>query len=230
MAEQKKKTGPKKKVVVEQPKIEMEEVIIIEDSPTVIATVTDEELTSNTVSVSVEDVEQESLIPTTDDWQEESVLEDSEQEATGDTPDDDWPDDVKADWYTPRVYDENRPWINIGVVCGMKELKYREMKKQLDMVLWQLPPWKYKHRIHGLYFSANYFSVRRYAEARKKDFQTCPIYYKHGTRARIMAFEHLVKMTKGGVILIMKDKEDGAISKLIQMANAYGIKTIVVEY
>ena len=249
MTEEKKKTSSKKKVDVKpkiavekivKPKIVVEEVIVLEDVKDVVVNVEAEdngmvtmdstgELTNTVMIDNVDELTSNTFVMTNENETLGQVSYTSE-EATGDTPEDDWPEDVKKEWYTPRVYDENRPWINIGVVCGMKEMTYREVKKQLDIVLWQLPPWKYKHKIHCLMQSINYFSVKRYAEARKKDFQTCPIYYKHGARAKIIAFEHLIKQINGGVLLILKDKEDGALSKLIQMANAYNIKVIIVEY
>jgi len=216
MAEEKKKTTVRKKV-----EKQVEEKTVLEE-----------------IKEARENVEQVSHyqaldMAITDDLQkevEETLVDYSELEAHGDMPEEDWPDDVKKEWFTPRVYDENRPYINIGVVCGMKELKYTEVKKQLDIVLWSLPPWQYKHRIHCVDYSLNYWSVKRYAEARKKEFQTCPIYYKFGPRARIIAFEHLVRQIRGGVLLILKDKEDGAIAKLMQMANAFGVKIVTVEY
>jgi hypothetical protein len=245
------------KVAIEEimePEIVVEDIIVLEDVKEAVATVDAEdngivtvdttnestntvvidnmnELTSNTVVIdNMNELTSNTVVVTsTEDMMLSSTLC-TQEEATGDTPEEDWPEDVKKEWYTPRVYDENRPVINIGVVCGMKEMTYREVKKQLDIVLWQLPPWKYKHKIHCVMQSSNYFSVKRYAETRKKDFQTCPIYYKNGPRAKIVAFEHLIRQINGGVLLILKDKEDGAITKLMQMAEVYSVKTIVVEY
>ena len=167
-----------------------------------------------------------------EDELEEEVAKDfvSQLEASGDAPDDEWPEEKKKEWFTPRVYDENRPWIHIGVVCGMKSMKYIDFKKQMDAIMWNLPPWEYKHKIYGVRYSTNYDHIKRYAAGRKKPFQTCPIYFHAGPQSKLRAFEHLVRQIKGGVLLVMKDKEDGAVNKLIHMAKMYDITVVIAEY
>lgn len=147
--------------------------------------------------------------------------------------DDDWSDEWKGKrWHTKGDYDKNRPWYHTGVVFAMKGMKYVQAKKELDIILWALPPWEYQHKIYGVRFSPNAEYAAKYAKGRKRPFQSVPVYLNGGPRYKLRAFEHLVRQLNGGTLLVFKDKdrEDGAVNRLIRMAESFDITVKIVEY
>lgn len=127
--------------------------------------------------------------------------------------------------------DRDRKKINIGVVCDMKEMEYLDFKRQLDGILYSLPPWEYEHKIFGVRDTVNYQHIPRYCTARNREFQPVMLHISYGKLARLKALEHLVRIVgKGGIILIYRHRVDGVINRIEGMAKLHGIEVKIVEY
>lgn len=131
-----------------------------------------------------------------------------------------------------KTYREDRPTVHIGVVSGMKALPYMSLQGHLETAVWGYPPWEYKRKMYVVNMGPNYNGVHRYAAARNIPLQTCPVYWTKSKTPKMDAFAHLVKMIKGGYLLILKEKnkEDGAINRLIHMAKMHNITISIKEY
>lgn len=214
----KKKPAPKKEQIIkeEEEKI-IEEVVVVKEEPVVEKEAVEE----------VKAVQEEDLLEEEDDRDLDELFEDDDavkthlgEKAVNSEARKKW----KRELGTKDYEGVKRREVKIGFATDMQTVPASVVKKYIDTALWSKPPWECTHRFMVVMNGPNVETIRDYVRTRNRLFQPIQVFWQEGARAKVLAYERMLRtMDTDSILIIVKGSEDASLRYLKKLAEIRGI-------
>lgn len=118
--------------------------------------------------------------------------------------------------------------VKIGLITDLNPIPNLVQTAYVSMALWQTEQFTIPHAYMAVMAGPNVENLRSYAQAKRAMFRPFRVFWQHGGRAKLIAYEKMIAtMTASdSILIILFQREDASLKYAKRIAEIKGIKVI----